>query len=346
MIKYEEIIEYLEKIGVSGIREREEYFTLPTVCHNSEQNNSSKKLYLYKNEDETPLFHCYTKCQETFNIYQFIQKYHRVRGKELDYKEAFKEFHGFSPQFKNASFARKEEPEIRIDKFKNPLEIVLPEYPSGALDIFKDSPHQHPWYLEGIDELALEKFKIQYSASYQGVIIPHFDWRGRLVGIRIRTYDPRKVENYKYMPMLINNIYYRHPLSLSFFGLFENQKNIKKSKRVILAESEKAVLQAESMFPEPNIVLGVCGSSISEWQTKMLVYYCGVQEVIIAFDKEYSNFSESFEYVERIKRQVSFLTNFAKVGILIDDKNTFDLKESPFDRRVSDFKQLTVKYIS
>lgn len=334
-VNYREIITFMKKEFSIEPVERPGHFIFPTICHNLDQRDASHKLYLYKNEDtETPIFYCYTDCGEAFNIYQLIQKYAGLRGQDISFKDAYKLFHGRAYEMVSK---QKEEFEAKAVKFEDPLQVQLPTYPEGVLDIFPKNLDTHPWALEGIDGDVLEKFQVSFSASYEGVIIPHRDWRGNLIGLRIRTYNEEKVKKYKYMPMLINNIYYRHPVSLNFFGIFQNQRAIRRAKRVILVESEKSVLQAESMFEEDNITLAVCGSSISNWQVMLLVYYLNVEEVIIAFDKEYSDFGGAFDYVEKIKNQVQMLSNFATVTVLVDDKNKFSLKESPFDRTVKEF---------
>ena len=51
--------------------ERQDYLVLPTICHNLNQEDGSKKLYYY---DNTHLFHCYTQCDESFDIYELVKK--------------------------------------------------------------------------------------------------------------------------------------------------------------------------------------------------------------------------------------------------------------------------------
>lgn len=335
----QQIIDYVKTlIPEDMIRETDQYYVLPTICHNEDYHQASHKLYLYKNADTTPLFTCYTECGETFNIYTFLQKYWSLRGEELSYRDAFKKFHGVDY---NQQFIIDTKEIIYNEKFINPVEVQLTGYGTGVLDMFQ-TKETDPWALEGIDLEILKKYKIGYSKSYEGVTIPHFDWRGRFVGLRIRTYNTEKAKYAKYMPAHIGNILYRHPLSMNFFGLFQNQTNIKKAKTAILVESEKAVLQWDSMSEDPNIALAVCGSSISKWQMDMLVYFLGVERVYIAFDKEYSSYTEAFKYVEKIKKQVNFLLNFADVYVLIDEQNKFKHKESPFDRTLADFHSLKV----
>ena len=338
-MEVQQIIDYVKTlIPEDMIRETDQYYVLPTICHNEDHHQASHKLYLYKNVDTTPLFTCYTECGETFNIYTFLQKYWSLRGEELSYRDAFKKFHGVDY---NQQFVIDTKEIIYNEKFINPVEVQLTGYGTGVLDMFQ-TKETDPWALEGIDLEILKKYKIGYSKSYEGVTIPHFDWRGRFVGLRVRTYNAEKAKYAKYMPAHIGNILYRHPLSMNFFGLFQNQTNIKKAKTAILVESEKAVLQWDSMSEDPNIALAVCGSSISKWQMDMLVYFLGVERVYIAFDKEYSSYTEAFKYVEKIKKQVNFLLNFADVYVLIDEQNKFKHKESPFDRTLADFHSLKV----
>lgn len=339
----DKILDYLKKeIPSNEIIEYANHYVLPTICHNANHNHASNKLYLYKNTDDaydnTPLFHCYTGCNATFNIYQLIQKREALKGNVIDYNDAYFMLNGHKSQQVKKENAR----EITFaTKFPNPIEVELPTYNESILSLFPKPKYGDPWHLEGVDLSELEWFDIRYSKSYEGVIIPHRDWRGNLVGIRIRTYDIDKVEKFKYMPLSINGLYCRHPLSLNFYGLYENQYTIMKYKKAIIFESEKSVLQYQSMFGKENIALAVCGRNITEWHMNMLVYYLGVREVIIAFDKE-KDYLEDFV---RIKEQLGFLELFTRVGVLVDENNSFSLKQSPVDRTKKDFEGLKIWYL-
>ena len=340
-MEIEKFIYYLKKLlPEDQIIEKSEYFVLPTVCHNSNHKEASHKLYLYKNPDSTPLFHCYTECNQTFNIYQLIQKYYSLRGQEITFRDAYLIFHG-------VEYSREENfqpQEIKYEKkFKNPLSIELPEHSSNPLDMFH-LDELHPWHLEGVDLSILEEFNSGYSKSLQQVSIPHYDWRGRLIGIRVRNFDPLKIEHFKYMPLHVNNMYYSHPLSLNFYGIFESQTEIKKKKKVYLYESEKSVLHHKWIFNE-NLALAICGKNISKWHSDMLVHFLGVNEVIVGFDKEYQNYSEAFDYVKKIENQTTYLRQFANVGILIDDKDVLKLKQSPVDEAKSNFQNLKIWWV-
>lgn len=332
------ILKTIEKyLPPDTITERNDYFTMPTICHNEDYKHASHKLYLYRNEGETPLFHCYTECGETFNVYQFVQKVEALRGKDLTFREAYRQVHGkdYTPISTNTLTKTAT---IWQSEFVNPLETALPEYNANVLDMFSIG-ETHPWRLEGIDPLYLHKFKVGYSKSFQVVSIPHFDLHGRLIGVRVRNFDPEKIKRAKYVPLYANNLFHAHPLSLNLYGIWENAEKIKTRRKVYLFEGEKSAIQFEDMFGM-GIGLAVCGASISEWHVNALIHYLGVREVVIAFDKEYSTYSEAFKYVEKLKSKTAHLKYSANVSVLIDDTNQFALKESPTDRTVKEFTSM------
>ena len=51
--------------------EKGDILIFPTICHNSNIEEASMKLYYY---DNTKLFHCYTECQSSFDIYELVKK--------------------------------------------------------------------------------------------------------------------------------------------------------------------------------------------------------------------------------------------------------------------------------
>lgn len=339
------ILKYLKTIlPEDAIKETDVAYILPTICHNLKHQEASSKLYLYKNEDtNTPLFHCFTECGETFNVYQLAQKIYALQGKELSFRDAFKLINGkafeFTQKTEMSSLLKARAP------FQNLTNVKLPTYPSSFLEVFGfDNLTSHPWFQEGIDSDILRKFEIYFSRSYEGVIIPHRDYLNRLIGIRIRTYNENKIKSAKYMPLKIGNTLCAHPLSMNFFGLSQNEESIRAAKTVYLFEGEKSVLQANHMFKH-DLSLAVCGSTISTWQIQMLIHYLEVENVFICFDKEYSTYDELFKYVQKITNLTRPLHGFMNVYMAIDTKNNFSLKESPVDRTKFEFEQMEFRKI-
>ncbi len=109
------------------------------------------------------------------------------------------------------------------------------------------------WYEEGISPEVAEYFDIRYCYIQNKAIIPHRDIHGNLVGIRARSYNSYDVANgRKYMPIVVQDVTYRYPMHFNLYGIYENQENIKRVRKVIIFESETSLLL---IFP---LVRGVC----------------------------------------------------------------------------------------
>ena len=79
----EMIKDILGQFNVEPVEENEEAIIFPTCCHNLV--GGSPKLFYYKN---TKLFHCYTECAASFDIFTLLQKMYRLRGEEITLRQA------------------------------------------------------------------------------------------------------------------------------------------------------------------------------------------------------------------------------------------------------------------
>ena len=105
------------------------------------------------------------------------------------------------------------------------------------------------WVREGITPEVMRYYNIRVDAALHKVIIPHVDPDGNLIGIRGRSYDPFEVaDGKKYMPVFIEGDAYKHPLGKNLFGLYQNKATIERLGKVLICESEKAVMQAASFY--------------------------------------------------------------------------------------------------
>lgn len=185
-------------------------------------------------------------------------------------------------------FGRREKPKPREIPKKKEIDYneVLAEYDNGILNTFLDY-HAVEWLYEGISNETMNKYEIKFDLDSEGIIIPHRDKDGRLIGVRQRNLNKRQLElGRKYVPYVSprSRIIYKHQLSRSFYGIHINKQAIKKSKKVILFESEKSVLKMDSYFGI-NSSLALGGSSISSYQLHILKEL-GVEDIYIAFDNE------------------------------------------------------------
>ena len=79
----EMIKDILAQFNVDPCWENETEIVFPTCCHNLD--GGSPKLFYYKN---SKLFHCYTECASSFDIFTLLQKMYVLRGQEITLRQA------------------------------------------------------------------------------------------------------------------------------------------------------------------------------------------------------------------------------------------------------------------
>lgn len=333
-LKIESVIELMQRLGADRYKEEENQIIFPTICHNENAEEASMKLYFYKN---TKMFYCYTSC-EAMSIFKFLKNYYETRGIEYDWVSDIYDVvincSSFNP---TKGFTNTQRVNLR-DKFgKKREEIVLPEYNAGALDTFiKKYPPE--WLNDGISPAAMDRFDIRYSISQNKIIIPHRDINGRLVGIRGRALNDWEIENVgKYMPVRLEQTWYKHPLGMNLYGLYENKESIKRNKICYIFESEKAVMQFDS-FDLPKCAVAVCGSQFNKFQLNLLLRHCQPNEIVICFDKEEQEGQD--KYFNKLYSLCKKYIMYANFSFIYDRENILNLKDSPSDKGEETFKEL------
>ena len=211
------------------------------------------------------------------------------------------------------------------------------------------------WYDEGIKDEIADIFQIKFYINQNKAIIPHYDINGNLVGIRGRTFFKHEIENgKKYMPITIQNLTYKYPMSFNLYGIFQNQDNIKQFKKAIIFESEKAVMLYSSYYgQENNISIALCGMSLSLYQRDLLLSL-GIEEIIIAFDKQYQieliddenidknskAWKEYENYIKRLIKISEILMPYCNVSIIVCWDFRIGYKDSPIDCSKKIFEEL------
>jgi hypothetical protein len=307
-----------------------------TICHGG----NSKKLYYY---DNSHLFHCFTECGESFDIFELVRK---VKSRELniDYQlpqaiDYVARFFGYSPiQVEEESCINKDNEYIEnYDRIKNiELETQIVELKEYDDTILKNLPHPLilPWIQDNITPDVMEYYEICFDPKNQGIVIPHRDMHGRLIGIRERTLIQEQADIYgKYLPMKLGGKMYNHPLSFNLYGLYQNQNNIKKIKKAIVLESEKSVLQYATMFgQENNIAVAMCGSSFINYQAWLLINL-GVKEIIIGLDHDFYdvNSDKAKLKIKNLKNIHKKYGSYVNISFIWDKKHLTGMKCSPTD---------------
>ena len=346
MIDYKGIVEQLDTEKIKDLldqmdipyQEKESYLVMPTVCHNEDVDEASWKLYYYKNNH---IFYCYTNCQ-SMSIFKFLKNYYEIRNQDFDwYQDIYKVILDCSNYRKPDGFAPKRYQRIR-DTYAAPEHVELPTYPNGIIDVFtKFYPPE--WLNDGITKTSMEKFNIRYSVPQNKIIIPHYNPKGELIGIRGRALNEWEIENVgKYMPVQIEGKWYSHPLSLNLYGLNWTKDNIKRTGTCFLVEAEKSVLQMEG-WDFANCSAAVCGSQFNKHALKLLMQTAHPREVVICFDKEELPGSE--EYFNKLWQIGKKYQNYCDFSFIYDRENLLDMKDSPTDRGSEVFWKLYKKRV-
>ena len=338
----ESIKEILAQFNVEPVDENEDRIIFPTCCHNLE--GGSPKLFYYKN---TKLFHCYTECAASFDIFTLLQKMYALRGQEITLRQAVEICNLDSSSLKpeDRAYSCVEDlkymqelnnfyiPDIENLGFKTYEKDVLKKYPFNYMGIM-------PWIEEGIGVSAIQRFSIGYDNYNKAIIIPNFDYNGNLIGIRARYFKPEDIAKGKYRPLYANGQLYNHPTGRTFYGIYENHKNIERKKMAIIFEGEKSVLLFETIYgPQNNVALATLGQNITKDHIQYLLKM-KVTHVILAYDTDYEDYEQLKEVEKKYKEKARILSPYFNVSYLIDYDFALPYKSSPIDGGKDIFERL------
>ena len=336
-LREEDVIKWLvTEAGAEVHRETSEHIWLTTVCHGGD----SDKLCYFR---ETKTFYCYTHCG-------YISLFSMVMNvRECDFPQSVMFLASLAHiDLNNAlDFAASVPTETymsdlerckraRQQSTKDDDTITLNVVDPTVLSCFAHNTFYTGWSSEGIGVQAMHDFGIAWDESRGAIIIPHKDAKGNLVGIR-RRIPSDAFEGGKYVPLSVGDHLYAHPLGMTLYGLYEHTEAIRKHKSVIIFEGEKSVLKHHTMFGENSNAVAVCGFNITPVQRDMILQ-CGVDEVILAFDKEVLMYGDSIRspaytrYCERVNSMGRMFAPYCRTYALVDMEDRLELKDSPIDK--------------
>lgn len=336
ILTVEQIVKIVQDLGAESKKTSNlNEIQFETICHCG----NSFKLYFFKDSKD---FHCYSNCgqMDIINLVQKVKGFDKV-NKAINWIcnylgigegtmiEGFCEEAPTSLDLEILSRCNCPSEDFKIDmsrEFKYIDESILDRF-------YK---YYHPaFYNDGIDLKNMFKFGIRYDILNERIIIPHRDELGGLIAIRCRNLNEELIESgLKYMPITIDKKLLSAKTNKYLFGQFYNQENIKKFKKVILVESEKAVMQLETILQGNNIGLALMSSSLSLVQVELLKEL-GVEEVIVALDKEFEEYGSMEEKAYAIKIRkgiINKLIPYFTVSVMWDTKGYLRYKDSPTDK--------------
>lgn len=218
---------------------------------------------------------------------------------------------------------------VRVRKYGN----QLPEYNRNIIDTL---PPLYPqaWIDEGISEETMAKYQIRYYERCNQTVIPCFDEEARLIGVRVRNWDKDRVEQAKYMPLItLDGQCYKFNTNQVFYGINYNKPEIERIGKVIIVESEKAVMKLDTYMGRHNIALGMYGSNLGIQRRNQLIKM-GVNTVSYVVDNDFIGQDDEFfeQWREKIQHFIKLWDGFCRIEIVWDNLGLLGPKENATDR--------------
>lgn len=301
-----------------------------TICHNGD----SHKLYYY---DNTALFHCYTHCGDAFDIFDLVSKvkdidlntsvFYIVNFFNLQHKIDEVEDENLTEDWKLfKKYQNINDIIVNNDKIELPSidPVVIAHYPQ---------PRYSNWEKEFISKEVCDYMNIRYNPISGGILIPHYDENGRMIGVRERTLLQENEKYGKYRPIKLGGKMRNHPLGFNLYGLDKAKDRINELGVAMVFESEKAVLQTMSYLgTKNNIAVGMCGSSLSNYQFHLLLD-AGAKEICIGIDRDFKELydDEYFKVLRKMEKMYQKYSPSCNISFMFDTKGLTGYKMSPTD---------------
>ena len=226
---------------------------------------------------------------------------------------------------------------VRVRKYGN----QLPEYNRNIIDTLP-SLYPQAWIDEGISEETMAKYQIRYYERCNQTVIPCFDDEARLIGVRVRNWDKDRVEQTKYMPLItLDGQCYKFNTNQVFYGINYNKPEIERTGKVIIVESEKAVMKLDTYMGRHNIALGMYGSNLGIQRRNQLIKM-GVNTVSYVVDNDFIGQDDEFfkQWREKIQHFIKLWDGFCRIEIVWDNLGLLGPKENATDRTKEVWEQL------
>lgn len=178
------------------------------------------------------------------------------------------------------------------------------------------------FFKDGISYLTQEKFNVGLDISSNRITIPEYDLQGNLIGIMGRLNVVNCEDKDRWLPIIPCH------RGSSLYGFHINYQDIIKKQICLIGESEKFVMQLDTM--RLNCGLATCGNNISKLQEKA-IKMLKVPTIILAYDE---GLDEEHIRKQALKLKSDNMLYENRVGYIYDRDNIIlpkDSKCSPAD---------------
>lgn len=217
-----------------------------------------------------------------------------------------------------------EEPEFSMKIYD---EQILNEYTNKYSELF---------FKDGISYLSQQKYKVGYDIWSNRITIPEYTLDGKLCGVMGRLNEENCDHEDRWLPLI--------PCSrtMTLYGYTNNYSKIQQKDLCVLLESEKAVMQLNTMHCE--IGLATCGDKISDIQAK---YIKGLhtKRTVIGYDE---GLEEEYVREQALKLVIENPIFKNHVGYIYDKEGDIlkkGSKNSPSDLSKKAFGELMKNYV-
>ena len=333
----------MQALGIPAYSENKEQIIYFSGDKNKDALKGSPKLYFYK---DSQIYFGYTSSR-SYDIISLVQTRLALLKQPCSFLDACQfilDTTNINPD--SISHVKKDghiydwsnlERFIRVRKYGNQLS----EYNRNIIDTL---PPLYPqaWIDEGISEETMDKYQIRYYERCNQTVIPCFDDEARLVGVRVRNWDKDRVEQAKYMPLVtLDGQCYKFNTNQVFYGINYNKPEIERTGKVIIVESEKAVMKLDTYMGRHNIALGMYGSNLGIQRRNQLLKM-GVNTVSYVVDNDFIGQDDEFfeQWREKIQHFIKLWDGFCRVEIVWDNLGLLGPKENATDRTKEIWEQL------
>lgn len=331
----DDIIALMDSMGIPLVSANSQYQLYPSACHHSDWERHKNKLYYYV---QSQRWHCYSCIGDwdTIGLVQHLRKC--TFNQAVDYicstlGIATTELVQDDMRDNWQRDLRRWLPNAAQDE---PTELTA--YDPAILAAF-DHLYPADWLEYGITRDSMDKFDIGWYARQACISIPVVQ-NGQLVGVRGRYTRPQDVDKGKYRPLsMLDGTVLKFASSACLYGYDQNKAAIEKSRQVVLFESEKSVLKADSWHI--NNALAVFGSNISKRHIEMLLKL-GVNDVVLCMDSDYRQVGDDdFQFfVAKMRKLAGKLRGYFNVSIIYNNQGYDGYKYSPVDFTYDQFMTL------
>lgn len=328
------VIALMDSMGIPLVSANSQYMVFPSCCHHADWEHHRPKLWFYTDSQR---FHCWV-CQFDADIFGMVQKIRDCNFQQaVAYVCSILHINAEEIVQKNdvdnwQRDLRRWLPNADIDE---PAELTT--YDPAILAAF-DHLYPTEWLEYGITRDSMDKFGIGWYARQACISIPVVQNR-QLIGVRGRYTRPQDIDKGKYRPLsLLDGTVLKFPSSGCLYGYDQNKAAIEKSRQVLLFESEKSVLKANSWHI--NNALAVFGSNISKRHIEMLLEL-GVNDVVLCMDSDYRQVGDDdFQFfVAKMRKLAGKLTPYFSTSIVYNnqgyDAYKCNMMDLPYDKAMT-----------